>query len=588
MERSTISKAIDVAMGRIAPELYIKNCKLVNVLSGEINENICIGVSDGVIVWVGEDLLKPDASTSIIDAAGYFAMPGLIDGHMHIESSMLTFREFSKAVLRWGTTAVFPDPHEIANVCGIEAVKALVEESRNYCLRSYMLLPSCVPALKGKETSGSEIDAELYCKAIEDPDFWGMGEMMNYPGVANNDAEVISKIVATRDAKKTLTGHLTSDDAHMTNAYAISGVNSCHESVTAEQVLQKLRVGICAMIREGSAWRDVKECIKPFVGSNLDISNVILVTDDAHADTIESKGHMNHVVNRAIEEGLEPIKAIQMATINTAKHFGLWDKIGSISPGRFADIVLAPSIDKIVPEKVISHGKVIYTKDSGYLIDFPEFKFPEFIKSSIKIDRKLEEKDFDISVPATEGSIKYPVIKVNENSAVTNRLELDVKIENGIANIAIDKDIIKVACIDRHSGKGGMSVSLVKGFGLKKGAIAQTLAHDCHNILVLGTNNSDMLKAVEMLKDSGGGMCAVHNGKLIAHHKLEIGGLMSTEPLEEVVESLGKIKDAYKELGCEIESPFMTLGLIALPVIPHIRLTDKGLFDVAKFEFISL
>jgi adenine deaminase len=587
MHRLKIMKAIDVAMGRIAPELYIKNCRLVNVISGEINKKICIGVSDGIIAWVGEDLLNPGDNTTIIDAAGSFAMPGFLDGHMHIESSMLTFREFSKSVLRWGTTTVFPDPHEIANVCGLEGVKALVEESKNYYLRSFMLLPSCVPALKGSETSGAEINSDLYCQNIVDNDFWGMGEMMNYPGVANNDSEVLYKIAETRKYGKPLTGHITSEDPHMTNAYAVAGVNSCHESVNAEQVLQKLRVGICAMIREGSAWKDVKECIKPFIDGNLDTSNVMLVTDDSHADTIFNYGHMNHVVNRAIEEGLNPVKAIQMATINTATHFGLSNKLGSIAPGRMADIVIAPDINKIIPEIVICRGKVIFTKKNGYLIEFPEYKFPEFMKSSIKINRILEENDFDIVLPKYSNTILYPVIKVKENSVLTFREDINVNIENGVVCIDIDSDILKVACIDRHSGSGRMATSLIKGFGIKSGAIAQTIAHDCHNIIVLGTNNADMLKAVELLKESGGGICVVENGQLLAHHKLEIGGLMSSEPMDKVVASLVNIKSAYKQLGCKIQSPFMTLSLIALPVIPHLRLTDKGLFDVNNFKFMT-
>jgi adenine deaminase len=587
MHRLKIMKAIDVAMGRIAPELYIKNCRLVNVISGDINENICIGVSDGMIAWVGEDLLKPGDNTTVIDAAGSFAMPGFLDGHMHIESSMLTFREFSKSVLRWGTTTVFPDPHEIANVCGIEGVKALVEESRNYYLRSFMLLPSCVPALKDSETSGAEINSDLYCQNIGDNDFWGMGEMMNYPGVANNDFEVLYKIAETLKVGKTLTGHITSDDPHMINTYAVAGVNSCHESVNAEQVLKKLRVGICAMLREGSAWKDIKECIKPFIEGNLDTSNVMLVTDDTHADTIDNYCHMNHVVNRAIEEGLNPVKAIQMATINTAKHFGLSNKLGCIAPGRLADIVIAPDIKKINPETVICEGNVIYTKENGYLIEFPEYKLPEFMKSSVKINRKFEEKDFDIVIPKNSDTILYPVIKVNENSVITFREDTNVNIENGVVCIDIERDILKVACIDRHSGKGGMATSLIKGFGLKSGSIAQTIAHDCHNIIVLGTSNSDMLKAVELLKESGGGICVVENGQLIAHHKLAIGGLMSSEPLDKVVASLDNIKSAYKQLGCTIQSPFMTLSLIALPVIPHLRLTDKGLFDVENFKFVT-
>lgn len=588
MNQHTTARIIDVAMGRAAPDLYIKNCRLVNVFCGVINENICIGVSGGIIAWVGEDLLQPGPATMILDAGGSFVMPGFLDGHMHIESSMLTFREFSRAVLRWGTTTIFPDPHEIANVCGIPGVQALLAESRQSYLRSFMLLPSCVPALRGCETPGAAIDAASYCQAIQDPAFWGMGEMMNYPGVVTKDAAVLAKIAATRDAGKIMTGHITTDNAPMLNAYAAAGLDSCHESVTAEQVLRKLQVGIYAMIREGSAWRDVKECIRPFVAGNLDTSHVILVTDDAHADTIAAYGHMNHVINRAIEEGLDPVKAVQMATINPARYYGLSHQIGCVAPGRFADLVIAPEIAKILPETVISGGRVVYSQQRGYHIEFPESHFPEFMRSSLKIGRSLTAKDFDILMPVDTGTVTYPVIKVQENSAVTYREDTEVRVANGTVLIDIDRDILKVACIDRHSGRGALAAALVRGFGLKSGAIAQTIAHDCHNLIVLGTNHADMLAAVEQLKASGGGICAVANGRLIAHHKLEIGGLMSAAPAEQVVASLQQLKAAFAQLGCGMQSPFMTLALLALPVIPHLRLTDQGLFDVDQMKFIKV
>lgn len=607
-------KSIDVAMGRRAPDLYIKNCRLVNVLSGEIQKEICIGVTGKRISFVGKDLLQPDEHTRVIDGRGLYAMPGFLDGHMHLESSMLTFREFSKEVIKWGTTAVFPDPHEIANVCGMEGVDALVEESKKTPLKSFMLLPSCVPSLEGKETAGAVIDAKQYCQNIFREDYWGMGEMMNYPGVVNKDGDVLEKIDITKKAGKHLTGHVTSEDPHMLNAYASAGIDCCHESNTSEQMLQKLRLGICAMIRESSASKDLKECIKPFVEGNYDTSNVMLVTDDVHADTIQKVGHMNHVINRAIEEGLDPIKAIQMATINTARHFGLAKDIGAIAPGRVADILLAPSVREIVPQMVVVDGELIYTQSNGYLVDFGEHTLPESMKNTVRLYRKLQEEDFDIRVPVRRWSCEmsggfaeesageysreiadefedkstmiYPVIVVEENSTITRREDLEISISDGKPSMDVQRDIIKVACIERHGGYGNMAVSLIKGFGLKKGAIAQTIAHDSHNILVLGTNHRDMVDAVEAIKKSGGGICLVEDGKILAHHELEIGGLMTTKTLAHTVSSLKNLKASIQKLGCNLESPFMTLSLVALPVIPHLRLTDKGLFDVDRFEFI--
>ena len=578
------TKLIDVAMGRQAPDLYIRNARLVNVLSGEIIPETAVAVVDGRIAWVGPDLLQPADYTVVIDAQNRFLAPGLIDGHMHLESSMLTFREFAKAALRWGTTAVFPDPHEIANVCGTAGVFALIEESKQVPLRSFMLMPSCVPALQGQETSGAVIDAQTYQQAITHPDIWGMGEMMNYPGVVFNQPDVQQKIQATRQAGKPLTGHLTSDDPHLINAYAASGVDSCHESVTAGQILAKLRAGVYAMIREGSAWKDLKTCIQPFVRSNLDTSGVMLVTDDVHADTLIQTGHINAVINMAIAEGISPVKAIQMATINTARYFRLDDTIGCIAPGRLADLILFDDLEQIVPSSVYVGGKLAYTAEKPVANDQPVFDWPPELLNSIKLPHALSRELFQLPVRVEQGSIELPVIEVHENSAITDHLTCTLKVADGIVQADLEQDLIMATCLERYTGAGGHATALVKGFQLQRGAMAQTIAHDCHNILVIGTNPDDMLLAVQKLAEQGGGIVVAANGQVKASLQLEIGGLMTTAPIETVASQLQAVESACRELGCPMQSPFMTLALVALPVIPHLRLTDQGLFDVDRFE----
>lgn len=581
----------DVAMSRRAPEVYIRNARLVNVMTAEIIPDTCIGIIEDRIAWVGPDLLVPDRNTQVIDAQGDYVLPGLIDSHMHLESSMLTFREFSRAILRWGTTSVFPDPHEIANVSGLDGVFALIGESKQYPLRSFMLLPSCVPALTGSETSGATIDAQAYTTAIQHPDLWGMGEMMNFPGVAFNDPEVRAKIEATRATGKKLTGHLTAMDPHVANAYAASGVDSCHESVTTEQVLAKLRLGIYAMIREGSAWKDVKACIQPFIGTHLDTSGVLLVTDDVHADTLIQDGHINAVVNLAIAEGLDPVKAIQMATINAARYYGLADHIGILAPGRLADLVVCPDIQQIIPRQVFVGGQQVYTEGQDQEPEHAEYNWPARVKNSIRTPANLDPEMFQIPCP-TQGCqsgelVRMTAIRIHESSAITDRVEVDVRCEKGLVLADPEQDLIYLTCIERYTGKGQHASALVQGFGFKRGAIAQSIAHDCHNIIVAGTRPEDMAFATQILVEQGGGIVVAEQGQILASIRLEIGGLMTTAPITAVAQALQEVESACRELGCKIQSPFMTLALVALPVIPHLRLTDQGLFDVDQFSFVD-
>lgn len=580
----------DIAMGRHPADLYIRNCKLVNVMSGEIIEQTCIGVAGGNIAWVGDDLLVPGPDTQVIDAQGSYVLPGLLEAHVHLESSMMTFREFARIATRWGTTSVFPDPHEIANVCGVAGIKALIDESKLYPLRSFMLMPSCVPSLPGHETPGAEIDAHEFARQIVDSDIFGLGEMMNYPGVAANDPEVLHKIQSTIDAKKTLTGHLTTEDPRFCNAYVAAGITSCHESVTAQQAVEKLRMGLAVMIREGSGWKDLKKCIQPFVNSSLDTSNVMLVSDDIHADTLLREGHVNRLVNMAIAEGVEPVKAIQMATINPARYYGLDHRLGSIAPGRLADMIICQDIRHIEPSLVLIGGIPVYdqtqpSKKTGF--DRPGFDWPAGLLKTIHIPNTPKPEDLLIRTSRPDGTSVWPVIQVLENSAMTERIDLDVTVRDGQVCVDLERDLLLAVCLERHQGTGRLATTLVRGFGLKHGAIAQTVAHDCHNVVAVGTDPNDIVAAIEALQAMDGGLVVVDAGKALASLSLPIGGLMTTAPIAEIADALQLIEKAYQQLGCRLQSPYMTLAMLALPVIPHLRLTDRGLFDVDQFQFFT-
>ncbi|MDC3418367.1 adenine deaminase [Aquibacillus salsiterrae] len=574
-----------VALGAIKADLVVKHGTIVNVLTGELIKDQDIAISKGWIAYIGNAEHTIGPSTEIINAEGKYISPGLIDGHMHVESTMLSVTEFSKVALIKGITSIMMDPHEIANVFGVEGVRLMHEEGQRLPLKVFTTFPSCVPATDDLEDAGASLDVAQIQEGLTWENVIGLGEVMNFPGVINGDAKMLGEIEATLKAKKTITGHFPDGTDQMLQAYIASGVTSCHETVTREQGLEKLRLGVYVMIREGSTWCDVKEVIKIVTEDKVRIDNILLVTDDVYPNTLVDKGHVNHVVRRAIEEGVRPIDAIQMATINVARYFNLDHDIGSIALGRKADLIIMKDLSKVEPETVISDGKVVVKKNK-IIIDYPTFTYPPHILDSVKVGKTLNRDHFLLKSRANIGSTKVNVIKVIENSARTEKIQVELQVNDGIIQPDIANDIITLACIDRHHQSGQISLGFAKGFQLKGGAVASTVAHDSHNLLVMGTNETDMAFAANKLVETGGGMIVVKDGDVLGFVRMPIAGLMSDQPLEKVVKEVKRLDERWNELGCTMNAPFMTFSLIALTVIPDIRISNRGIVDVVEFKLI--
>ncbi|RLF19228.1 MAG: adenine deaminase [Thermoprotei archaeon] len=579
---------IRTAKGIEKADLVIKNCTLVNVYSGEILDKIDIAVRGDRIAYVGKDASHTIGDkTEVLDAKGKYVAPGFLDAHVHIESSMLTLTQFARGILPHGTTAIFADPHEIANVLGSYGVKLLAEEAKHVPLKVYLQLPSCVPASSPEfETAGAVIDADEVERLIAEEYIHSLGEMMNFPGVVMCDPEVMRKIKATLKAGKVATGHAPELMDKELAAYAASGVSSCHENTRWENAIEKLRMGIWTIIREGSAWRDVKDVIKMITERKADHRRVLLATDDRHADDILYEGHMDYVIRRAIEEGADPVRAIQMATVNTAVYYGVDLDIGGIAPPRYADIVVLDDLTKVKVDTVIADGKVV-ARSGKITVEFKPYTYPERARRTINLKKKIEPRDLELRVKIREGLVKAHVIEVIPAKTLTRHVVEEVPVKNYVAEPSIDKDVILAAVIERHHATGNIGLGFVKGTGIRRGAFASSVAHDSHNIVVIGTSREDMALAVNKLAEVGGGMIVVSDGKVNALVELPIAGLMSDEPIEVVAEKVKRLGKALRELGCELPSPFMTFSLLALTVLPELRLSDKGLIDTVKMRKID-
>lgn len=580
---------VATAMGRTPADVVIRGGKLVNVNTAEVQEGIDVAVRLGRIALVGNASRCVGEGTRIIDASGFYLVPGFLDGHVHVESSMVTVGQFARAVVPCGTTGIFMDPHEIANVLGMEGVRLMLEEGRGLPLKVYATVPSCVPAAPGFEDAGAEIGPGDIREAMAWGGIAGLGEMMNFPGVLVGDDLVHGEIMETLKAGKIVTGHYSIPDRGPDlSAYVAAGIASDHESTRAEDALAKLRLGMYAKLREGSAWHDIKATIKSYTETGIDPRHIILVTDDAHPDTLIELGNVNHVVRRAIEEGVPPVRAIQMATINVAECFRLSQDLGSIAPGRYADILFIRDLADPRPEKVIADGEVV--AESGRMVaEVPAFAYPEFATRSVRLARRLDPADFRVKAPAHGRAARMRAIEIIEAKVGTRHVEVEVPAdEYGEVHASCEKDLAKAAVIERHRASGSMAVGFVRGFGFAGGAVASTVAHDSHNLLVVGMDDRDMATAANTLADSGGGMIAVRDGEVLSILPLPIAGLMSSEPVEKVQAGVEDLAAAWKALGCDLVSPFMTMALLALPVLPELRITNRGLVDTLRFEFVDL
>lgn len=578
-----------VALGNETADYVIRNGQWVSVQSGEIIENTDIAIKGERIAYVGPDAAHTIGDeTKIIAAEGAYLVPGLLDAHMHVESGMVTVTEFVRAVARRGTTGMFIDPHEIANIFGLDGVKLMVDEAAEQPIHVWVQMPSCVPSAPGLETPGSSITPEDVAKAMTWEGIIGLGEMMNFPGVVASDEKMHAEMAHTRHANKTIGGHYASPDLGLDfHAYAAGGAEDDHEGTRKEDAIARIRQGMKVMMRLGSAWHDVASQVRAVIDDGLDPRHFILCTDDSHSQTLVEDGHMDRVVRHTIEQGLDPVVAIQMATLNAAEHFGVSRDVGMIAPGRYADVLLVSDLTKFQVEEVMAKGQLI-AKDNQLLVELPDFEYPEWATQSIKMGHKLTFEDFILHAPSG-GTFTANVIGVIENQAPTRHLRLEVEGKNGGILPDIDNDIAKIALVERHRGTGEVTIGLVHGFGFSgRCAIGTTVAHDSHHMIVVGTNESDMALAANYLQEINGGQVVVKDGEIIGQVELPIAGLMSNEPAEVVSAKAATVLAGFEECGCTLNNPNMQLSLLALVVIPELRISDLGLVDVKNFQFISV
>ncbi|MDB4111567.1 adenine deaminase [Yoonia sp.] len=581
-------RLVAVAAGREKADLVIRGGKLVNVQTREILDGWQVAVAEGRFAYVG-----PDAShcigdnTRVIEAEGRYLIPGLCDGHMHIESGMLTPAEFAAAVIPHGTTTMFTDPHEIANVLGLRGVRMMHDEALMQPVNIYTQMPSCAPSAPGLETTGFEISAEDVAEAMAWPGIIGLGEMMNFPGVINGDPQMLAEMAATMNAGKTVGGHYASPDKGIAfSAYVAGGAADDHEGTAEADALARVRNGMRSMMRLGSAWYDVESQITAVTEKGLDPRNFILCTDDSHSGTLVNEGHMNRVVRHAIACGCDPVIALQMATINTATHFGLEREIGSIAPGRRADMILTSDLTTLPIEEVIARGQTV-AKGGKITVDCPHYDWPADARDTVHMGKVLDDSDFAIHAPSGKNSVLAKVIGVVENQAPTEALTAELSVVDGL--VEGQDDVYQIALVERHQGTGKVVNGFVSGFGYQgRMAMASTVAHDSHHMIVVGTDRTMMAAAANRLGEVGGGVTVWKDGAELALVELPIAGLMSDSPAAQVAAKADKMVAAMAECGCTLNNAYMQHSLLALVVIPSLRISDLGLVDVDKFEITEL
>ena len=575
---------VAVAAGRKPAELVIQNVKLVSVQTREVLAGWQVAVAKGRFAYVG-----PDAShcigerTEVLDGSGRYLIPGLCDGHMHIESGMLTPAEFAAAVIPHGTTTMFTDPHEIANVLGLDGVRMMHDEALMQPINIYTQMPSCAPSAPGLETTGFEISAEDVAAAMGWPGIIGLGEMMNFPGVIQGDSQMLAEMAATMDAGKTVGGHYASPDKGIPfSAYVAGGAADDHEGVAEADAIARTRNGMRSMMRLGSAWYDVETQITAVTEKGLDPRNFILCTDDCMAGTLVNDGHMNRVVRHAIECGCDPLVALQMATINTASHFGLERELGSITPGRRADMILTSDLKTLPIDTVFARGQVV-AENGKIIATCPHYDWPASARQTVHMGRSLEANDFTIAAPSGASSVNVKVIGVIENQAPTRALTATLPVRDDV--VESEGQTCHIALVERHRATGNVSNGFVSGFGYTgKMAMASTVAHDSHHMIVVGTDRDCMAKAANRLGEIGGGVTVWKDGEELALVELPIAGLMSDRPAAEVAGKADEMISAMQSCGCTLNNAYMQHSLLALVVIPELRISDLGLVDVTKFE----
>ena len=565
---------INVARGLEKADLVIKNANVVNVLSEEIYKGD-IAIVDGIIAGIGENY----SGKKEIDVNGAYVSPSFIDGHVHLESAMMLPKEFASVVLPAGTTTVVIDPHEISNVLGLHGISFMHEAVKNLPMDVFTMLPSCVPATPF-ETSGFDLNSYDLSLLIDKPWVLGLAEMMNFPGVLNLDNNVMAKLELAKSKEKRIDGHAPYLSGKDLCAYVASGVKSDHECTTPEEAIERIRLGMYVMIREGTAAKDL-DALLPVL-KNCNTRKCIFVTDDRHPSDL--KEHINGMVRRAVEAGVDPIKAIQVASLNTAEYFGL-QNLGAIAPGYKADLLVLPDLKSFKPDIVMKNGNVI-AHNGKLAVEIPQGEALA-VRNSVNV-RWITPEDFKISVNEPDGKIGVKALEVIPHQLITKSVETEAIVEDGNAISNIENDTLKICVIERHRATGNIGKGFVKGFNLKCGAIASTVAHDSHNMIVIGTNDADMYTAAVALIKCKGGKVVVKDGEIISELALPIAGLMSDREFDYVVDKCEELNQAAHSIGCELNDPFMTMGFLSLPVIPELKITDKGVFDTNKFDFIDI
>lgn len=564
-----MKELLAAARGDVKADIVFKNGRVLDVFNGVLVEEK-VAVAGGRILGYGDYEGKKE-----VDLNGRILSPGFIDSHLHIESSMAPVGEFARQVIPLGTTTIFADPHEIANVAGVNGIEFLLAEGGRYPWNFNLMAPSSVPA-SFFETSGAVLDSKCLKALLQKKELFGLGEVMNYPGVINGDEEVWEKLSLFKDFFRD--GHAPGVTGRELNAYLLGGIGADHEAVSVEEALEKVRAGMYIMIREGSAARNLKDLIRAVNRRNF--HRFVLATDDRHPEDLVHEGHINYLVRRAIEEGCEPEIAVGLATLNAARCFGLRD-VGAIVPGFKADLLVIRDFDSLEIQEVYKDGLLV-AREGHCCFNIYRPKRKKEIWDTVKI-KSVAEKDFHL--PA--GNL-FRVIKLVPGQIVTEQKIQKLKVEKGHAVNLAAEGLAKIAVLERHHYTGNIGLGLLEGLGLWRGALATSVAHDSHNILAAGVDDPDMVKAVEEIERMGGGLAVVCNGRVLESLPLPIAGLMSEKPVVEIAAQLQKIRAAARSLGVTIDSPFMALSFLALPVIPALKITDKGLFDSRRFQPVSL
>ncbi|ODA40332.1 adenine deaminase [Desulfosporosinus sp. BG] len=578
-----IKTVLEAGLSIIECDLKLENVNLVNVYSAQIYQTN-IYIKGKRIVSI--DPLAELKATKILDCGGMYAVPGFIDGHMHFETTLLSPEALADVLVPHGTTTIMADLMEIANVAGINGVKALVNSIAELPYRTFIQVSSRVPTAPGLETTGGILGLAEVEEMLKWTESISLGEL-DPSKVLVIKEEYLKKIAAALQRRKIVNGHAIGRVGQELNVYASAGMSDDHECVTYEQLLERVQLGLTAMLREGSTERNVEELITGVLKHGLSHEHLIFCTDDKHASDIQNEGHINYNVNKAISLGMPPMQAIQMATLNCARHFRLEDEIGSITPGRLADILLVKDLSNIAPAKVIYEGQIV--AENGHLVvESKHRNYPDWIKETIILKTPVSAQAFVVPTQSQRSTTRVNVIRIYDDQIINEWDVKELTITNGQILSNLEKDILKLAIVERYGKTGGVGIGFVKGFRLKEGALATSMSHDHHNIVCVGTNDADMACAANAIHRLQGGMVVVKAGQVIGEMELPIGGLMSEKPAEIVLTELEDVNTAARQLGCHLPSPFMSLCFISLPTVPKLGLTDLGLIDVLNHKLINV